>query len=140
MRALCTANSPNALGNETLKAAYSRNVHLEEVWLRVGQEYDVYGVCFRDGDGVPWFLIAEEEDDDYPKPHLAAFFRVVDPRIPSGWSYSGPNNVGDVSMLPDRWAKDPSFLEKMVDEVPEAVAYFAELKKLSQMGRDPADS
>ena len=125
----CIGNSPEHLRDERTKQAYARNIHQERVWLEIGQTYLVYGVAFRDGENIPWFLICEDEDDEYPKPHLSAFFEIVDGKIPCDWAFTTtPNNAGEISFLPKRWAKDPCFLEKLDDEEIGAVEYFRELK------------
>jgi hypothetical protein len=108
-------------------AAYDANVHLDEVGLVVGDTYAVFGIAFNEGE--PWYLVCEDQDGDYPTPHLGAFFSIVDPAIPPDWAVAVGGNVGAFSILPRRWAADPSFLEKLVDEDPEAIALFAEIRK-----------
>ena len=111
----CIGNSPSQLKSDREKKAYARNIHQDHVWLEIGKEYIVYGISFsfRGGD-IPWFLVCEEEDDEYPHPHLSAFFEIIDGNIPSGWAFTSVRgNVGDVAVLPKAWAEDPSFLEKL---------------------------
>lgn len=128
----CIRNSPGQLEKDREKQAYARNIHQDEVWLEVGKEYNVYGVAFRDGEDIPWFLVCED-DDEYPKPHLSAFFEIIDGDIPSGWAFTSiSGNAGDVALLPKRWAEDPCFLEKLDDEEDDALAYFQQLSKHSK--------
>jgi hypothetical protein len=105
-----------------------RYVHLEEVDLVIGREYLILGVVFRDGH--PWFLVCEDESEEYPKPHFAQLFTLVDNRIPPGWSLATEHlNVGPVAILPEKWAAESNFLEKLVDAEPGAVATFDAIKK-----------
>lgn len=105
----------------------AKNVHLDEVALRIGSEYLVLGVGWRDG--LPWFLVLEEDSDTYPHPHFSGLFEVVDPRVPPDWSLrTEPGNVGDCGLLPAAWAADASFMEKLVDDDPEAQALLATIR------------
>src|ERR1700749_4434661 len=89
-------------------------VHMDELNLIVGQEYDVYGIILREGQ--IWYLICEEDSDEYPRPHFGKWFDLIDQRIPPGWSLTFENsNAGPVAFLPDTWAADASFLEKLVN-------------------------
>ncbi len=107
---------------------YKQYVRGQENYFSVGQEYPVYGVLFRQG--VPWFLICERDNDKYPTPHFGVFFELADCQIPPYWSLAlGPSNVGKVALLPDQWAKDSSFLERLVDEDQQAIADFFKLKE-----------
>jgi len=127
MIAKCSGNSaehigPDAIGN------YRHHVHQDDLPLVIGRDYIVYGVLFREGQ--PWFLVCEEDDDDYPKPHFGELFALVDDRIPPDWSLSvEENNVGRVSVLPSKWARDARFLEKLVDGDPVAVEGFRHMKQ-----------
>lgn len=92
---------------------------MDEAHLRVGNEYLVLGVGWRDG--LPWFLVFEEDSDTYPHPHFAGLFEVVDARVPPGWCLrTESGNVGDCGLLPAAWAADASFMEKLVDDDPQA--------------------
>lgn len=127
----CTGNSlehvaPDAIGH------LRHRVHQDELPLVIGREYVVYGLLFRDGQ--PWFLVCEESDDDYPKPHFGQLFVLVYDRIPPDWSLRlEESNVGRVSVLPSRWAGDPRFLEKLVDSDPIAVDEFRKMKQAIEL-------
>jgi hypothetical protein len=109
-------------------ANFRENVHLDEVGLVIGRHYVVFGVAFREG--VPWYLICEDQDDEYPKPHFFRFFELIDDRMPPGWSFRlGSTNVGEAAFLPTYWARDRSYLEKLVDGFPEARVFFESLKQ-----------
>ena len=127
--AKCIANSRRDLPDEESRAAYDRNIHLDEVGLVVGRRYVVYGIAFMGGDGLPWYLVCEEDDDGYPTPQLGAFFDLVDGTVPEGWEVAMNTNAGDFAILPSRWAHDPCFMEKLVDGEPEATAYFRSLRE-----------
>lgn len=126
----CIGNRPDHLKNESAKQAYAQSIHQDQVDLTIGARYRAYGICYRDGNSTPWFLICEDDDDEYPTPHLGAFFKVVDNTIPEGWSFScGGGNTGDTAILPTPWANNPWFLEELVDGNEESLAYFQSLKK-----------
>jgi len=127
MIAKCTGNSSEHIGPDAI-ANFRKHVHQDELHLVIGRDYVVYGVLFRDGQ--PWFLVCEEDADGYPKTHFGALFELVDDRVPPDWSLSlAESNVGPVSILPRKWAKDPRFLEKLVDEDPIAIADFLSLRQ-----------
>jgi len=100
---------------------------LEAIGLEIGKCYQVFGISFRTG--IPWYLICEDINDEYPTPFCSSFFEVVDGSLGSGWSFALSHpSVGENSILPDVWAKDGFFLEKLVNGEPDAVSYFNELK------------
>jgi len=126
---VCTSNLLASLSSEVEKKAYSENIFQDEVWLEIGKEYQVFGISFRDGLSVPWYWVCEDDSDNYPKPHIAGFFNVINNSIPSDWEFCSTNsNMGDCGFFPYKWANDPSFMEKLVDEDQEALAYFHSLK------------
>lgn len=129
MNAICIANTIKSLTSELDKKAFSENIFQNEVCLEIGKEYKIFGICFRDGISIPWYLVCEEHDSDYPKPHLASFFKISKTAIPSGWEFCPTsNNLGDCGFFPKEWARDPSFMEKLIDEDVSAVDYFKKLK------------
>jgi len=124
----CIENTPAHLTCERARRAYDRNIHQEEVGLEIGRQYVAYGVVFRNGEDLPWFLVCED-DDECPTPHLGAFFKIVDGEIPTGWELTlSITNLGKIGILPKRWASDPYFLEKLIDGEKEAWNYFRQLK------------
>ena len=89
--------------------------------LTPGELYVAVGVIYRDGG--PWFLVWEEEGDEYPKPHFHALIEVIDPRIPPGWSLTTRRGkVEAFSRLPDQLALDPHHIERLVEGEPEAIS------------------
>jgi len=130
MLARCIGNSSRDLPDKRSRAAYERNIHLDEVDLVVGRRYVVYGIAFMDSDGLPWYLVCENEDDEYPTPQLGSFFDLVDAAVPEGWEVARSTNVGGFAILPSRWARDPCFMEKLVDGEPQAAAFFRSLRKV----------
>lgn len=125
----CIGNCPRDLPDAQSRLAFERNIHQDEVGLVVGRQYVVYGIAFREYDGLPWYLVCEEEGDDYPSPHLGSFFKVLDGAIPEGWEVATRTNVGPFAILPSRWARDPGFLERLVNAEPHAVAFFQHLRE-----------
>lgn len=129
MRALCVSNTADALDPEALRS-FRENVHQDSVDLVPGQIYPLWGVFFRKG--VPWYLVCEDPSDSSPRPHLAALFQLVDGSVPAGWSYCvESSNLASPALLPTPWARDPRFLERLVDEEPGALAVFEEMKRLA---------
>lgn len=124
----CLKNKIAQIEDSVMQMHVKECVHLEEIGLTIGECYRVFGVFFRNG--IPWYLLCEESQDEYPKPSCSVFFELVDASVEPGWSLSLNNsNVGGVSILPDRWANDGSFLERLVDGEPDSVSYFNELKR-----------
>lgn len=122
----CTGNAVADLSADD-RHYISEYVHLDEVGLCVGKEYLVFGVSLKAN--KPWFLVLEEDSDTYPKPEFASFFELIDGRVPPDWSLTLlSNNLGTVTLLPNEWVTDRSFLEKLVDDVPEALDRFRKLK------------
>src|SRR3569832_118833 len=110
----CSKNKVASLEDSAIRAHVEEHVHLESIDLTIGERYHVFGVFFRTG--IPWFLICRQISDDYPVPYCSMFFERVEGSISAGWRLSlAQSNVGEVSILPERWAKDPRFLERLVD-------------------------
>ena len=127
MIAVCTANSILSIADPVLREHVREYVHLDEVGLVIGNHYPVFAVAFRDG--VPWYLICEEINDDYPTPHCSAFLDLVDARVREDWMLSlSDTNVGKGALLPPEWASDGRYLEKLVDGDDDAIALFRRLK------------
>ena len=127
MRVKCIGNSLDSLSDEVQRAAFTRNVHLDQVHLVIGAEYAVYGIACRNG--TPWFLVCEYPDDEYPKPHLGALFRICDNRIPPGWLFTLPSSLGDFAVLPELWARDTRAFERLVDGEKKELEEFLKLKQ-----------
>ncbi len=124
----CIGNSPTIITGEDAAKNFAESVNLDEIGLTIGQDYMVYGVIL--SGGFPWFLVTEEPGDEYPVPHFGQFFEVVDDRVPPDWSlHMAGGNTGGPAILPTAWARNPAFLEKLVDGVPEAVASFGRMKE-----------
>ncbi len=124
----CVANSRESLENSAFLENYKAYVRLEGVNLMIGFHYIVCGIGYRKG--VPWFLVCEEPDSEYPKPHLSAFFEIVDPRIPPNWAFRmGRGVFGESEILPVSWVKDLGFPGRLVDGEREAVVAFRELQR-----------
>jgi hypothetical protein len=103
-----------------------QNVHADKVQLTLNRQYVVYGIVMRAG--FPWYLICEANDSAYPTPHYAGFFRVVDNKIPRGWSYQWRNGAWpDGALIPTEWCK-PRFFEALLDGLTDETALFKSTK------------
>jgi hypothetical protein len=123
----CKTSVIEEIEDARLRAHVREHVHLAEVDLKVGHCYPVLGVLFRDG--VPWFLVCEDPEDEFPKTHCSALFDIEEGSIPDGWQLRlGPSNVGNNALLPAEWAEDGQFLEKLVDGDAEAGRVFQAIK------------
>jgi len=123
----CVENRILSLTDSAIRDHVKQYVHLKTIGLVIGRCYPVFGVSFRAG--IPWYLICEDITDEYPIPFCSSFFDLLDGSFSSGWSLTlSQSNVGEVSILPDEWAMDERFLEKLVDGEPDAISYFNELK------------
>lgn len=126
MLARCVANRADELPSELVRNAFAKNVHQDQVDLVVGREYRIFGIVFREG--LPWYLVSLQADDDYPVPQLAAFFSLSDSAVPTGWSLTFDTGIGDLAILPARWAADPRYMEKLVDGSAVEIDYFRRLR------------
>lgn len=128
----CIGNSRSHIVGTKAARSFASNVRVDDVGLVLGQDYVIWGVFFRDG--FAWYLVCEESTDDFPKPHFGEFFDLVDDRIPPGWSLcTAAGNLGSVALLPGAWARDPAFLEKLVEGTPGAKAVFDDLRRRVDM-------
>ena len=136
MRVKCIANKKQAIDAQYWPDV-DRWKRSDELFLTIGKSYDVFGLAIRN-DRV-WYLVSEEDETEYPYVHLSAFFEVEDASIPPGWVLTTrENNLGSpISILPARWAADSAFLERLVDEDPDAIAFYRELQRSG--GAAPAD-
>ncbi len=122
----CVENVVKKLSPDGYRAA-SQYIKLDEVWLVKGDTYEVYGVFVRAGQ--PWFLICEDTDDEYPKPHFCEFFEVIDATIPSNWVLH--EERGEWSIVSSRWLSVPCFFERLLDGDADCVAIFQQQKSLA---------
>ena len=128
MIAKCKIASVTSITDVIVLEHVRQHIHLDDVGLLVGKCYPVFGIAF--WAGIPWYLVSEEIDDEYPILHCSAFFDLIDTRVCEDWRLVlGPSNVGTTALLPEQWASDPCFLEKMIDGDENAVAFFRELKR-----------
>ena len=106
------------------------SLHLDEVDLKVGRDYDVFGLAFREG--VPWFYILEDDADITSlRLHFSSFFKVIDPIIYGEWQYcSDGHSEHGVAILPKIWASSPGIYESLIDESTEALTIFCQLHNI----------
>jgi len=122
----CIFNKLKSIAKDQ-QAHLNDSIHDDEVDLKIGQRYDVYGVAFRAGS--PWFYVLEDNDLTSLRPHFAGFFKVLDGTLPTGWKYceSGHSERG-VAFLPKQWAETSGFYEKLIDEDAGALAILARIQ------------
>ena len=119
----CIGNRPAHL-SESQQECVRKSANLDLFPLTIGMKYTVYGVVFRAG--APWYLVMEEKDSDYPTPHFAGFFKILDNQIPVDWCFkwgTGPWPEG--SFFPVKWSA-PNFFERLLDGDHQAVRTFRE--------------
>jgi len=128
----CSQRKLNSIVNDTVRNSVEKHVHLNEIDLVIGQNYRVYGVTFYDG--IPWYLLCGDSNDDYPTPYCSVFFSMIDASIEEAWKLSLHSfNLGSAALLPDIWADDGEFLEKLVDGNTTAIADFNKLKQRNNL-------
>jgi hypothetical protein len=131
----CTGNALSDLHRDIARLAYRETVHLDYDTIEIGKYYCVYGITFCRGYDFPWYLICEDTSD-FPAPHIGEFFEVISGYIPRDWQLTTlQNNVGDISILPRRWANDPAFLEKLVAGNEHDVRFFRRLRQSYERNR-----
>ena len=124
----CSQCKLSSIVDNTIRNSIEKRVHLHELDLVIGQNYRVYRVTFYDG--IPWYLLCGESEDEYPKPYCSVFFSMIDASIEEGWKLSLHSfNLGGAALLPDIWADDGEFLEKLLDGNTTAIAEFNKLKQ-----------
>ncbi|BCS88797.1 hypothetical protein [Pseudodesulfovibrio sediminis] len=125
----CIGNAREHLSSKRSKQAWDKYCNIEETCCEIGEKYIVYGIIFFDFD-VPQFLICTSEDDQYPVPHFAEHFKILEGDIPEGWVFKSetPDYEGPV-ILPKRIANEYIFMEKLYDGDPDAVQCFLQLKE-----------
>ena len=83
--------------------------------------------------GVPWYLILEDDRDDYPRSFNCGFFEVVESTMPNNWRFY--NRTIDGHSLPcittKEWAYGSHFYEYLIDCKKYAVKKFAKQKKIA---------
>lgn len=124
MKVICRCNNVHSLEDRELsdKLKYYIRVSDGSLELELGKEYLVYGVVF--WSNIPFLYIFKDGGDDYPKPVPIDFFEVSDARLSRFWLLSCFNEEGEgysSSLLPELWAKNPYFYERLIegDEVAE---------------------
>lgn len=136
MKVTCMLNnlSGSVLTPETV-ARLKRYISLPdgELGLVIGKEYTVYGVEFRDN--CPWFYICIDEQDVYPVPLAADFFRITDKRLSAHWqlgSKEASNGKNQAQLVFFEWATDRFFYENLIDGDDGAMAVFNKYRKIME--------
>ncbi len=130
MLATCIRNSSKDLTWER-KADLLRYIHYDNSQLdelSIGIIYQVHGLVFRDN--VPWYYI-DAHDLDYPTPYPSDYFQPLTEPIPLNWRLVTRRldaHTFETSVVPEFWANDVGFYERLVDGEKEAVQKFNQLK------------
>lgn len=134
MKVICKTKNLNNLIDKIVLDRLKKYISItdEEDMLEAGREYTVYGIIFRDN--APWYYLCAEEDENYPVPFAAEFFKVSDDRLSSYWKLSvddrDPEKVLS-SLLFAEWAQEnPFFYECLLDGYPEAIELFMRYRRL----------
>ena len=116
-------NIPNGTALERVR----RYIQLSDgqLDLDIGEEYQVYGVVFRDNS--PWYYICSDLDSLSLSPYPFELFEISDARLPSYWRFSSRGVVAF-----EEWANDPTFLERLIDNDPVAMEIFKRYRDVNQ--------
>lgn len=121
----CIGNTRAHLVSKRAKREWDKSIHLDKVDCTIGMKYVAYGVVHLSEDFIPWFLICDDNDLHYPTPYLSEFFRILDNRIPENWVFAtSVSNYNGIAILPQRWAMENAFMEKLVDGNSDSVDFF----------------
>jgi hypothetical protein len=132
MKVLCNINNIFDLKDSSTVERVKKYINYSDGRLNIekNKEYFVYGIDFRDNS--PWYYLCVDYDDEYPKGYPAELFDITDSRLSLYWKLSTVTYPGEVmsSLVFDEWAKDYSFLERLIDGDPAAVSLFAHYREL----------
>ena len=124
----CIRNKREDLPPELLKN-YDNYVRGQEIYMEIGAYFYVFGITFRKG--VPWYLILEDDTDDYPTPCHSGLFEVAESTMPSNWRfYTKARNLEGNCIASKEWAETPLY-EDLLEEESYAVKVFQEQKKIA---------
>lgn len=125
MKVRCKITDVSKVGqdDDALQQYIDSIIHLDEIDLRQGAEYTVYGLVFW-GDHVLYYL-CENNTDESPLPYHSAFFDLTDSSVPEGWSLSFGSSP---ELVPREWSEVPHFYENLVIGDVQAVEIFQTIK------------
>ncbi|WP_139699717.1 hypothetical protein [bacterium endosymbiont of Bathymodiolus sp. 5 South] len=124
----CIKNKREDLSAELLPN-YDNYVNGQEIYMEIGQYFFVFGVSFRED--VPWYLILEDETDDYPLPFSSGLFKMVDSSIPNDWHFCNQPFASDIPCIIQKEWTNPLFYGHLLDGEEYAVKKFYEQKKIA---------
>lgn len=124
----CRENSLASLRDEFLddRRGYRSSTTLP---LSVGAQYDVFAISSFLG-GF-WYYVLDDDRHRYPVWYPAPVFDIVSETVPEGWvlAHHRTKDGGVTSILSfPEWASDPHYYERLVDDDPEAVTTFAQVR------------
>ena len=133
MRVRCVANMPLHLPSVYFRP---RGIYLQhakkELPLRPGMEYLVYGIIFHDQQASMY--LCTEDGPDYPIWYPLPLFEIVDSRASRIWRLAVDlSRSGDARIVPEDWARDNYFYDRLTDGDPEAVRAWDKMKTILEI-------
>lgn len=125
MKVKCLFNEVSNISDGALLQHVKKFIRLTSVNLDVGREYIVYGMIFREGN--PWFYVCDPDMPEYPVPQFSGFFEIIDPRFSKSWRLHWPEGQA-AQIVPEKWAQDPLFYERLVDINPKEQEIFESIR------------
>ena len=128
MNLTCVKNRCSEIENVSVRNRVIASCSSDEVGLRVGQKYPIFGIVFIEE--VPWYLICRDVDSEYPVPYCSAFFSTSESEPVKGdWVLCKSSNFPGYSLIPFEWADDSLFFEKLVDGDEISIEKFLSVKQ-----------
>ena len=133
MKIRCKLNKLSQIKPLELKEWLKEFIHLEddeELSLKLGEEYTVYGIVFYNN--YPFYYVFDDMNDNYPRHFPAVFFEIIDYKLSKHWilSYGYKNHESTSAFLIKDWAEDSSFYEKLIEGEEEQIKKMDYYKKL----------
>ena len=131
----CIKNKLANFGEGVLKHSLRKVIHLddhEDVGIKVGQLYKVYGINLNFFiENMPFYYICEDEHSSYPVPIAAVFFEIIDSKPSKYWNFVfEPGLTGRFGFFLPEWARDQRYYERLVDGGQKEEDTFVQYKKL----------
>lgn len=133
MKVICEFDNLNSIKDKNVYKRLKNYIFSLDGQLDLlkGKKYTVYGIVF--WDNSPWYYICTDENDDYPTPIAAEFFKVQDPALSRYWQVSSyPQEEVEVytALVFEEWAKDPLFYEHLIEGSSNAMVLFKQYQSL----------
>lgn len=128
MKVKCILNKGKDLPQEFKQRLDYNNDY--EFSLKIGHEYNVYGLSLKDNDAR--YLICDEDHYDpssFPTWHPSPLFEITSNRLSSFWRYYYDKERNKPYLTFEEFSKDPYFYWNLVEGDEEAIAIFQKYKK-----------